>query len=394
MSGKLGHNLSASYYSFYPSHAITPILFIAAGVFAVFITAVNRKDFGKSAYESSSGTGGYLLWMESSLPVIGDMNSSAGRLSLGLDEHSLSGLKFVQMKRSPGNDASCLNLNHITAPPLIGADIEFFLEDNSFSFTKTIRNKSSENPWNLIEDNSNQSVIYGIADQTVLDWGLKINVGDTLILRAENGQPLKIVIAAGLQSSVFQGNVIISKANFSKYYPSVSGNSVFLAKGDTGKSEMYRDVLDDRLSAYGVTIENTADRLGKFYEITNTYLTVFGVFGGLGMITGIAGLGFVVLRNYNRRKREFALMLSAGFSPKKIRKMIFGEQLNILLAGLITGALPALLATLPSLRSNHEIPWLYLSVIVSVIFITGLVTATLPLKSISENNLITALRKD
>ena len=28
-----------------------------------------------------------------------------------------------------------------------------------------------------------------------------------------------------------------------------------------------------------------------FYEVTNTYLSVFGVFGALGMITGIAGLG-------------------------------------------------------------------------------------------------------
>ena len=55
--------------------------------------------------------------------------------------------------------------------------------------------------------------------------GIKIKTGDTLILRAENGQPLNIIIAAGLKSSVFQGNVLIGKENFTKYYPSVSGSS-------------------------------------------------------------------------------------------------------------------------------------------------------------------------
>ena len=80
--------------------------------------------------------------------------------------------------------------------------------------------------------NSGSNTIYGIADQTVLDWGLKISVGDTLILRAENGQKLNIILAGGLKSSVFQGYVIIGKENFSKYFPSVSGSSVVLVDGD------------------------------------------------------------------------------------------------------------------------------------------------------------------
>ena len=48
------------------------------------------------------------------------------------------------------------------------------------------------------------------------------------------------------------------------------------------------------LQNYGVNIEKTTDRLASFYEVTNTYLSVFGVFGALGMIIGIAGLGFVL----------------------------------------------------------------------------------------------------
>lgn len=394
IQGKRQPKLSRLYYSFYPSYAITPVLFIAAGIFAVFITAVNRKNFDPALNNNASGTGGYLLWMETSVPVTDDLNSRRGIQALGLDEDSLSGMKFIQMKQSPGNDASCLNLNHITAPPLLGVDPGSFIKDNSFSFTKTILKDKSLNPWTLLEDAPADGVIYGIADQTVLDWGLKIGVGDTIILRAENGQPLKIVIAAGLQSSVFQGNILTGKQDFTRYYPSVSGNSIFLIDGETDRAGMYSVVLNERLSAYGASIENTSDRLEGFYEITNTYLSVFGVFGGLGMITGIAGLGFVLMRNYNRRKREFALMIATGFTPKKIRKSVFSEQLMILFAGVVSGVIPAIVATLPSLRSNHEIPWIYLSVIVLAIFFTGLLAVMLSLRSIREKNLITALRKD
>ncbi len=387
-------NLSGLYYSFYPSYAVTPVLFIAAGIFAVFITAVNRKNFETEVNDNSSGTGGYLLWMETSLPLMDDLNSSRGRLNAGLDEDSLADLTFVQLKRSAGNDASCLNLNHILAPPLLGVDPATFIAGKSFSFAKTIDKRSSGSSWSFLEADLSHDVIYGIADQTVLDWGLKIGVGDTLVLRTENGQPLKIIIAAGLQSSVFQGYVLISKQNFTKYYPSVSGNSVFLADGDPAKLGLYRNVLNERLTGSGTNIENTSDRLAAFYEITNTYLSVFGVFGGLGMITGIAGLGFVLLRNYNRRKREFALMLATGFPSSRVKKMVFSEQMLILFAGIISGIIPAIVATLPSLRTNHEIPWLYLTIIVLVIFLTGAIAVFFSTRSIRVDNLISSLRKD
>lgn len=385
--------LSGLYYSFYPSYAITPVLFISAGLFAVLITAVNRTDFKNSELDRSSGTGGYDLWMETSMPVTYDLNSLTGRHEFGFED-SLSVMSFVQMKRSEGNDASCLNLNHITAPPLLGVDPEIFIRDGAFSFTKNINISSSENQWDLLEYNISPYVIYGIADQTVLDWGLKTNIGDTLVLRAENGHSLKIIIAAGMQSSVFQGYVLISGENFSRYYPSVSGNSVFLAEGAAGNSEFYRKILEERLAAFGVTIEKTSERLEKFYEITNTYLGVFGVFGGLGMIAGIAGLGFVMLRNYNRRKPEFALMLATGFTPSAIKRMIFSEQVLILLSGIICGLIPAVVATLPSLRSGQGLPWLFPAIIVLAILITGILAVKFSLRTGIENTLMSELRKE
>jgi ABC-type antimicrobial peptide transport system permease subunit len=300
----------------------------------------------------------------------------------------------VQIKRFAGNDASCLNLNHITAPPILGVDPADFIAAKAFSFAKSLKTDKSTSPWELLSERSDNNTIYGIADQTVLEWGMKIAVGDTLVMRSESGQPINIVIAAGLESSVFQGYLLIGKENFTKYYPSSSGSQVMLVSGRVDDIKMYKSVLNDRLSANGISIENTADRLASFYEITNTYLSVFGVFGGLGMIVGVAGLGFVILRNYNRRRWEFALLLATGFSFSTIRRMIFSEQLLILIAGIITGVLPAIVATLPSLRSGHDIPWQFLVMMIILIFAVGSAAVLVSLRSLTEGSLVQSLKKE
>ena len=386
--------LSRLYYSFYPSHAITPILFIAAGIFAVFITGANRMNFSGNQIKRSGGTGGYLLWCEYTIPVKEDLNTISGKTASGLDGEELKEMSFVQMKRYSGDDASCLNLNHVTAPPLLGIDPVDFISKGSFSFAKVITDGNVENPWQFLKIPSDHNTIYGIADQTVLQWGLKIKPGDTLILRAENGQPLNIIIAAGLKSSVFQGYVLIGMDNFTKYYPSVPGSTVSLVDGNPELTDIYKNALNERFENNGINIELTNDRLASFYEVTNTYLSVFGVFGALGMITGIAGLGFVLLRNYNHRKKEFALMLATGFPVKKIRRMILSEQMLILFAGVTSGVISAIVATLPSVRSSPDIPWLFLLLTVSTIIITGLAVLGLSIRAVTNDSLTASLKKE
>jgi ABC-type antimicrobial peptide transport system permease subunit len=277
---------------------------------------------------------------------------------------------------------------------LLGIDPDEFISRESFSFAKVIKGEDVVNPWSYLNRNQGASTIYGIADQTVLDWGLKLSVGDTLILRAETGQRLNIILAAGLKSSIFQGYVIISKENFSKYFPSVSGTTILLVDGDQSRTELYSRALNERLSNYGLNTEPTPERLKSFYAVTNTYLSVFGVFGAFGMITGVAGLGFVLLRNYNRRKREFALMLATGFTIRKIRRSILSEQVLILSAGVISGALSAIVATLPSLMGGQEIPWIYLIGMIMVIMLTGFLAIYLSVKQVSGIELIASLKKE
>jgi ABC-type antimicrobial peptide transport system permease subunit len=159
-------------------------------------------------------------------------------------------------------------------------------------------------------------------------------------------------------------------------------------------TDQYKNKLEERLESYGSDIEKTSYRLASFYRVTNTYLSVFAVFGAFGMIIGVAGLGFVLLRNYNQRKKEFAIMLAAGFRAKKIRGMILSEQVKILTAGVSAGVISALLATSSSIKNNQDIPWLFLSVMILAIIFTGLITMLLSVRSITKDSLVASLKKD
>ena len=390
----LKNSFSRQFYFFHPSHAVTPALFIAAGIFAVIITGANRQVISDKMLLPSGGTGGYMLWAESAVPVKEDLNGPGGKKEFGLEEEELKDLVFVQSARLSGDDASCLNLNHVSSPPILAVDPYAFISKGSFSFAATIRSNNDMNPWSFLESSPGQNTIYGIADQTVLQWGLKKKTGDTLIYRAENGQPLNIVICAGLKSSIFQGYLLIGQRQFTEYFPSISGSSVFLIDGKPELSEFYRNTLNERLSGYGFSAQDAGEKLSSFFQVTNTYLNVFAVFGALGMILGAAGLGFVLMRNYNLRRREFALMSATGFTQGRIRNLILKDQILILIWGVLSGTVSGLTATLPSLKSGSEMPWRVILIMIISIIAIGLISLRISVRSIRSSSLVSQLRKE
>ncbi len=385
---------SGLYYSYYPSRAVTPIIFLSAGIFAVMITGANRQVVSEKMSLPKGGTGGFLIWAESALPVNYDLNSKEGRAEFGFDEDELNDLTFIQAKKLSGDDASCLNITHVTAPPILGMDPDPFIEKGSFSFASALKMAKNINPWSLLNETPGDNIIYGIADQTVLQWGLKIKTGDTLKYVSENGQPLNIIICAGLKSSVFQGHLLVGKRSFEKHFPSVAGNSVFLVDGKRELADLYRDVLTERLSGYGISVEPALERLASFFRVTNTYLDVFMMMGVLGMILGVAGLGFILIRNFNSRKKEFALMIATGYTVRRIRKLLLKDHFLILAWGLLTGALSALCATWPSVLSGTEMPWGLFITMLLLIFSIGYIVLAVSVSLVNRKNLIVFLKRE
>jgi ABC-type antimicrobial peptide transport system permease subunit len=155
-----------------------------------------------------------------------------------------------------------------------------------------------------------------------------------------------------------------------------------------------KSLLTDRFSNFGLSVETAGDKLASFFVVTNTYLNVFTVLGIFGLVLGVAGLGFMLIRNYNRRRKEFALMMATGYRSGRIKSYVLIDQIIILVWGLITGTVSAIVATLPSLTGSDDISFGLVILMVVSVLITGIAILYFSLERVKRTNLLLQLRKD
>ncbi|PXY02640.1 hypothetical protein DF185_00665 [Marinifilum breve] len=371
------------------------VVLLALGTFSVLITGANRKTFQDSENSNQSGTGGYEYWIEATLPILNDLNTSEGQEKAGFWEGDLDeSVSFVQFRALEGDDASCLNLNQVSKPRVLGFNTADFEDRKSFSFAKLLPEVDKENPWSALNQNFGEDVIPAIADQTVILWGLKKAVGDTLVYQNEYGKDVKLLLVGGMANSIFQGNILISDSLFQKNFPSVSGSKIILAESPQ-KDSLFMANFEDNLQDFGVRGSKTSERMAAFYSVENTYLSMFMILGGLGVIIGTIGLGIVLLRNVWERKKELAVLRAIGYTESNIFKLLFSENLFLLVIGLVGGILSALIGVLPSLFTNaFQMPYLYVLLLIFAITISGLAWIYIPLKVIRRQNIIESLQND
>ena len=365
--------------------SIAVIALLALGSFTILITGANRKTFYDLDNSNASGTGGYLHWAESTMPILKDLNELE-------HEEMKSGISFVQFHNLEGDDASCLNLNLVNKPQLLGVNSAAFDQKQAFSFAQLSEDVDTEHPWLALKEVPDDGIIPAYVDLTVLTWGLKKKVGDTLLYLSESGEPLSLVIKGGLNSSIFQGNVLIEDELFRKHYPSIGGSKIMLIDAPADKQKEIEDYLSDNFTDFGIEIGLTTDRLAEFNSVTNTYLTVFMVLGGLGVLIGTIGLGIVLLRNLLDRRHEIALMQALGFNKSTILKIIFFENFVLLVTGLVIGVLAAFIGILPSLLSSaFDISGGFVFFILAAVFISGVAWIYFPAQFSLNRYLIQSL---
>jgi len=376
--------------------SLASVVLLALGTFSVLITGANRKTFYNSENENKSGTGAYEYWMETTMPVLFDLNTAEGLEKVGFWEGDLdSTTQFVQFRALEGDDASCLNLNQVQKPRILGFDPFLFDKKDAFSFASLAANVDSEHPWQALNQDLGTDVIPAFADQTVIVWGLKKAVGDTLVYQNEFGKDIKLVLLGGLNNSIFQGNVLISDSQFQKHFPSISGSKILLIDSQLNKEDQFMQKFENNLQDLGVTGMKTSDRLSAFYSVENTYLSMFMFLGGLGVIIGTIGLGIVLMRNIMERKRELALLSAIGYQQKSLFKLLFYENLFLLLVGLCCGLGAALIGVLPSLLSpSFHMPVGYVLTLLFGILISGLIWIWIPARQIKKYNIVESLKNE
>ena len=345
--------------------AVLSFVSLASGVLVLFLVGLNRQGFADTS-KIRSATGGFSLWCETSVPVYHNMGTEEGRAKLGLNDLPKS-VRTLQGLTYSADDASCLNLNKVVMPNVLGVDMEE-LEPHDF----------------IIFDGFAQDSLYPAwVDETVLTWSLGKKWGDTLVYTGDNGKKASLQLVGTMNNPIFQGYLLVDKTSFTKIWPQISGSEIVLVKAPDEKVADVKTLISQALNNYGVRVTTTGERLQMFYSVMDTYLTIFLTLGGLGLLLGIFSFIIVVRKNIAGRLYEVSLYRALGFSNSRIARLLYQENLVVPLCAISTGALGALLGGRTGLGNVDARVWM-LSGLFLMLFILCI---SVCIKTILKNHL-------
>ncbi|MGD1001330.1 MAG: ABC transporter permease [Candidatus Brocadiia bacterium] len=368
---------------------------IACASFIIVVVAANRKDLSRAnTAELRSGAGGFSLLARSDVPIMTDLNTAAGREALGLPPETagkLARTKFLSFRMTAGDDASCLNIQQPAQPRVLGVPHEL-VERGGFSFTAP--QQGSANPWALLEsDEHSDAPIPAFADATSAEWVLHVGLGDEVRVTDSSGKPVRLKIVGLLADSVFQGELLISDAQFRRHFADRPGYRFFLVETPPGQEAAVAKALRENLGELGFDVRRTADVLAGYARVQNTYLATFETLGGLGLLLGTFGIVTVLLRSVVERRGELAMLLALGLRRRQVVAMIVIEHGILLLLGLAVGSSAALVAVVPhAVSALADVNWLSLGGMLSACLIAGLLSCAFAAAVSVRGELLPSLR--
>lgn len=328
-----------------PSRSLAVVVLFAAGVFLVLIVGSFRKVLPEDPADRASGTGGFALFGRSSLGLVREYATDAGEFRFTPDQPPAS-VHVVPLRWKEGDETSCLNLNRPQRPSLLGVDPVELATREAFTFDAVLE-EGAANPWMLLQAIDRPGVVPAIGDSAAVTWSLHKALGETVPMVDEEGRSFEVRIVATLAGSILQGDLLIDDQAFREHFPSEAGYRAFLVDAPPDEAEQLAEGWMRRLSDSGLELRTTSQRLAELGEVQNTYLVVFQILGGLGLLLGTVGLGVVLLRNVGERRGELAVLAAVGFRGGWVRRMLLLEHGALLLLGTVCGGLAALAAVLP-----------------------------------------------
>jgi ABC-type lipoprotein release transport system permease subunit len=367
--------------------SLTVISVLASGVFLLVAVSAFHQDAPQGSTSRQTGTGGFALFAQSTLPVYDDLNTAAGRAVFGLTAEDCAGATVVPLRLREGDDASCLNLNRAQQPRLYGVQPDEFERRKAFAFLS--------GSWPLLEQAPADGAIPAIGDEPTVTWALGKQVGDLLTMTDDHGQAVKLRIVGVLASSVLQGGLLISEKQFIAHFPASAGYRGFLVEAPPARAPELAATLTRALQDRGLEVVPAGRRLADFMAVENTYLGIFQVLGGLGLVLGSLGLALVVLRNVLERRGELALLLALGFRRRALQRLVLAEHWLLICLGLAVGLGAAVLAVWPAWRAGQNaVPWVLLGGTLGALAAGGLLWTWLAARAALRGPLLAALRNE
>ena len=270
---------------------------------------------------------------------------------------------------------------------------EAFVARGGFAFSSVL--EPTDNPWTLLERDYGEGVIPAIGDANSVVWILHSGLGKEIPLVDDRGQEVRLLLVGLLSKSIFQSELIVSERAFLDHFPEHGGFSYFLLDTPLESLGQIAASLESDLSSYGFDATGSAEKLARFLGIEEMYLSTFQLLGGLGLVLGTIGLGIVMLRNVNERRRELAMLRAVGFRRTSISSLILLETAVQLICGLAIGTVAGGLALLPYvLDTSLHLPWSSLALTLATVLVIGMSSAALGVLAALRAPLLAALKAD
>ena len=301
---------------------------LALGVFAVFAVGLNRPDFSQAV----QATGGYQYYVDCRVPIQYDLNHPAVRRKLSLQSLPDS-THFLGFLRHTLDEASCLNLNQVSTPTVLGVD----LADMSLF---GLNPRSLSDPIDCSDQANPTCQLY--IDEEALIWSLMKSVGDTLFYQNDRGERVPMVIAGSYPTGIFHGNAIISSDDFRRLWPKEKGVEVLLMK--SSRPDEAAEILSMAMGEYGLDVQTVEERISMFFEVTETYLIIFLTLGGLGLLLGIFSLMIIVRKNLTAQSATIKQYRAMGYSERLISQLLLRENILVPFYAIVVGAIGSVIS--------------------------------------------------
>ncbi len=374
---------------------------IASATFLIAALEAFHLDIDTDVHNRRSGTGGFALLAESTVPLPFNPDTPEGRDALNMASNTnavLDGVEIMPFRLRPGDESSCLTLYRPAKPRILGAT-EPMIHRGGFRFTSSMAESDEEraNPWLLLNRTFDDGAIPVIGDEGAVKWQFHLGLGKDFIETDERGREVHLRFVALLTGTALQSELVVSESEFKRLFPSIGGHAFFLVDtAEAGASTAtIEETLERELGEFSLDAGLTADRLAEYVTVQNTYLATFRMLGGFGLVLGTIGLTAVMLRNVWERRGELALLRALGFSRGALGWLVLAENIALLTAGLATGFVSAMLAIAPHIAARpHTVPWASTVITLVVVFATGLIAGVVALIPTLRAPLLPALRAE
>ncbi|QDT45323.1 FtsX-like permease family protein [Gimesia alba] len=368
---------------------------IASATFVLVSVAAGHRNPAVETPDIDSGNGGFTIVAESTSPLIFDLNTADGRAKTLVNipddpetQKLLSEMTAIPFRVKPGENASCLNIYQTSVPTILGVPQEL-IERGGFKFADT----PGENPWKLLNEKQEDGSIPALGDMNTLMYSLHKGIGASVGIPSDERPEHKLKIKGMFDGSIFQGVLLVSETDFQKLFPEQAGFQYFLIEVPPEDASKLSGILETGLTEYGFDSDLVANRLADFLAVQNTYLSTFQTLGGLGLLLGTLGLATVMLRNVVERRSELALLRAIGMTGSNVALIVLAENAFLLIWGLLSGTISALLAMLPHLLSTGaDLPWESGIVILSAVLVVGMLAALLAVADAVRAPILATLR--